>query len=242
MLQSTGIILRTVTHAPLTTKGSQLTWSELDNNQAKIYDDLKMLQGVNGGLVPAYSGATAYNPGQFVSMAVDGTSGIWQQVSGSPSTGVAPGENPLVWTEVQSSDLSHYPGTDQFLDEGGLNEVSAEDLKELLNNSGSGVKTLKANLTQPGTPVGPTIKPLINTFGATITSSYVGLGIYTLDFPVGSFPDPGKVYIMINCSQVVGDVFSAVWGGTNKIEIKHQYLGLLADDFGDNSIEVTVHP
>lgn len=45
------IILRSETHSPLTTKGSVLTWTELDENFINIYEDSKDLRSLinNGG-------------------------------------------------------------------------------------------------------------------------------------------------------------------------------------------------
>lgn len=106
------LILRTESFPPLITKGSKLTWSEMDDNFTKIY---AVLQGIlNGANVQAYDAGVEYDfystdpAKKFASY----NSRIWKAVYvGSPSgfTGQTPDEAGGYWEQVSLAELLGNP-------------------------------------------------------------------------------------------------------------------------------------
>lgn len=122
------LILRETSFPPLTTKGAELNYSEHDANIIEIYTQLASLAS-GGGLTP-WSAGTTYSGTVYVSH----NGNIWKYVSGSPSSGVEPGTNPAVWLITSVGEFIHAQNTDQYLDQGGVNEVSAADLFDIVTN------------------------------------------------------------------------------------------------------------
>lgn len=122
------IILRATSYPPLTTKGSELTLGELDNNFVQLYAYLISMN--SGGAVPAFNMATTYTGTKYVSY----SGRIYQHISATPTVGVIPTSNPAKWAEVTLGPLVHVPNTDTKLAEGTANEVSAADLKLLVSS------------------------------------------------------------------------------------------------------------
>lgn len=122
------IVLRTTSNPPLTTKGSELTLAELDNNFIQIYQYITAMNA--GGAVPAFNMATTYTGAKYVTYGGK----IYQHISATPTTGVIPGTNPAKWAEITLGPLVHVPNTDTKLAEGTVNEVDAADLKALVAN------------------------------------------------------------------------------------------------------------
>lgn len=58
------MILREVEHPPLTTKGSELTWAELDQNWIELFDELAGIRNAAG--VQAWNEFFSYYTGEFV--------------------------------------------------------------------------------------------------------------------------------------------------------------------------------
>jgi len=101
------VVLRSVSNPPLSTKGSDLTFTELDNHAVKLYDAVQAI--VSGENVTAYDAGTTYDMfstdvnQQFASY----NSRIWKAVYvGSPSTfsGQTPEEG-IYWEQVSLAQL-----------------------------------------------------------------------------------------------------------------------------------------
>lgn len=122
------LLLRSTSNPDINTKGSELTFAEGDNNIIAIYDFLKELSS-GAGLNP-YNALTGYTGTVYVSFGGN----IYKHIAAGPSTGITPGTNPAVWELTSIGQMIHPVNQDQYLDLGGANEVSAEDLYELLNN------------------------------------------------------------------------------------------------------------
>lgn len=96
------LILRSVSHPPLTTKGSELTYAEWDAHVTAIYDAIQSI--VYGGNVTAYDAATTYDDSSddiYVKYA-SYDSRIWQAI------GTFSNETPeegIYWTQVTLAEL-----------------------------------------------------------------------------------------------------------------------------------------
>tara|TARA_R110002167_G_scaffold346302_1_gene556858 strand:+ start:566 stop:1300 length:735 start_codon:yes stop_codon:yes gene_type:complete len=97
------ILLRETINPPLTTKGSQFLFSELDANWIEVYNQFVLLS--QSSQVAAYSAAITYSTGEYVSY----SSQLWKMVSGTPQINITPGTDPTVWIEVYASDLVQAP-------------------------------------------------------------------------------------------------------------------------------------
>lgn len=122
-MQTDSMILRVETFPPLTTKGSELTWPEADQNLIKIYQDL--VAKIQAGSVPDYDSGKTYSTFDAANYA----SKTWSFVNITPSSGVTPGSDPAYWVEIDPTVLAHQKDRDQYLDFGGPNQVSADALK-----------------------------------------------------------------------------------------------------------------
>ncbi len=122
------LLLRSTSNPDITTKGTELTFTEGDNNIIAIYDFLKELSS-GAGLNP-YNALTGYTGTVYVSFGGN----IYKHIAAGPSTGITPGTNPAVWELTSIGQLVHPVNQDQYLDFGGSNQVSAVDLAEMLNN------------------------------------------------------------------------------------------------------------
>lgn len=129
----TDILLRTVSHADLTTKNAVITWEEEDQNFIEIYEALKALQNVDVSLFEPYNAGTTYESGDYVSY--DGN--IYRFINVTPTAGITPGTDPLYWELASVGEFAHQQNYDQYLDFGGPNQVSAADLYALLNGGTS---------------------------------------------------------------------------------------------------------
>lgn len=81
---------------------------------------------------PAWSNSTTYTGGEEVVVSYNDK--LFLFVSGTDDLGTEPGTNSAVWKEVSALQLAHFQGTDQMLDQGGSNEVTAAELRALLDN------------------------------------------------------------------------------------------------------------
>jgi len=110
-------------------KGSQLTHEELDGN-------FVFLDGRISGLtssvdVAPYNGGTTYTGATYVSY----SGNLYLHISGTPTTGVIPDSDPIKWQLVSSGVLIHEKNKDTYLDFGGANQVSASEIRSLIDNS-----------------------------------------------------------------------------------------------------------
>lgn len=150
-LQTASMILRILSNAPLTTKGSELTWEELDGNLIKIYQDIAAK--VKAGTIADFDNTKTYSLGD----AANYDDLTWLYLNATPESGIDPGSDPAYWGEIDPTFFIHEQNKDQMLDKGGANEVTAEDLKALVNAgvlyniyTGNGTLTADRTVDQSG--------------------------------------------------------------------------------------------
>jgi hypothetical protein len=109
MSSLTDLLLRTTVDPDYQTKGSTLTFEEVDANFILICDVIKesILSIVPGG-IDAYDGGTEYKSGNLVTYAGN----LWEYVNPTPSTGNTPGPGSSYWTIQSSGVLAHSQNTD----------------------------------------------------------------------------------------------------------------------------------
>jgi len=122
-MNSDDLILRSESYSPLTTKGSNLTAANFDDNNINIYKDLLALAFTEG--VDAYSSSTEYDDTVNRFATYDGRT--WQCIHYEPMTNITPSES-AYWTEVFPAIMAHPKNQDTILDEGGDNEISAASI------------------------------------------------------------------------------------------------------------------
>lgn len=118
---------------------------------------LEIVNSLPGQTVNAFDpwdGGTTYTGGQEVVVKHDNK--LWLFVSGSNSLGTEPGTNGLVWQQINAVQLAHFRNQDQFLDQGGPNQVSAFQLRRLLSLRQSWGYPVDDVATEPvgGEPIG----------------------------------------------------------------------------------------
>ena len=110
-------------------KGTQLTHEELDGNFVFLND---RISGLTSSVdVAPYNGGTTYTGSTYVSY----SGNLYLHISGTPTTGVIPDSDPTKWQLVSSGVLIHEKNKDQYLDFGGANQVSASEIRSLIDNS-----------------------------------------------------------------------------------------------------------
>ena len=122
------LILRGLTHAPLTTKGSNLTADDFDNNNINIYEDIVSLSQTLG--VDAYDSGTTYDDtvNQFATYGNQ----LWQWVNASPGSAVTPVDG-IYWQSVFPAILAHRKNSDTILAEGSSDEVTAAEIRAYID-------------------------------------------------------------------------------------------------------------
>lgn len=143
------ILLRTKTGTGYPVKGSSLTWTEEDTNFQILADCLRDIAAIS-----ASSGFEPYDNGVTYSDTrpdhVSYNNNIYEYISPTPQAGITPGSNPLVWEIVSLGSFAHIQNTDQYLDQGGPFQVSAEDIYNLLTTPPGDALTQGTNtLTEP---------------------------------------------------------------------------------------------
>lgn len=128
-MNSENLILRETEYAPLVNKDDFLDNTDFDSNMINIYDDFVALCVTNG--VIAYSEGTEYDDSIVNYATYDGK--LWKFVNAVPSIGITPGTNESYWIEVFPTELAHRKNSDTILDEGGLNEVSASEIRAFID-------------------------------------------------------------------------------------------------------------
>lgn len=106
------LLLRVTSNPPLTTKGSPLEWTELDDNWIEIYNAFVALS--QSSYVPAYDAAVEYD--DTVNNYVTYSSQIWKFINSTPAINVTPTEG-ATWTKVYATDLVNRPnrvGVEEF--------------------------------------------------------------------------------------------------------------------------------
>ena len=128
-LNSASNVLRETNNPPLTNNGAPISNAQYDQNIINFYNDLVALN--TGGDVDAYDPLKEYDSvtNKFVSY-----SGlVWLYINAAPSTGTTPTDGAF-WTQVPPSVIAHVRNKDLYLDYGGANQVSASELKTLVDN------------------------------------------------------------------------------------------------------------
>lgn len=128
-MNSENLILRETEYAPLVNKDDFLDNTDFDSNMINIYEDFVALCVTNG--VIAYSEGTEYDDSIVNYATYD--SKLWKFVNAVPASNVTPGTNESYWIEVFPTELAHRKNSDTILDEGGLNEVSASEIRAFID-------------------------------------------------------------------------------------------------------------
>jgi hypothetical protein len=97
------ILLRETINPPLTTKGSEFLYSDLDANWIEIYNQFVLLS--QSSQVAVYSAAIEYSIDEYVSY----NSQSWKMINGTPQTNITPGTDPLTWLSVYATDMVQAP-------------------------------------------------------------------------------------------------------------------------------------
>lgn len=129
----TDFIFRYITKAGYTTKGSELTWTELDENLEILVDELANNRSEAIGNVTPYSPTTLYTNTNPTYVSYNGN--IYEYVFAGSSVGQTPDVSPAYWTLVSNGKLTHQQNTDTYLALGTANQVSASDLKSLISDA-----------------------------------------------------------------------------------------------------------
>lgn len=126
------IIFRTITKSGYTTKGSALTWTELDTNFEILINELLSIQADAVASIAPYDAVTIYDPADTNYVSYLGN--IYLFIGGSPTAGVTPGTNPAIWQLSSQGALSHVQGTDLTLGGGSPFSINAIQLRGLYDN------------------------------------------------------------------------------------------------------------
>lgn len=81
----------------------------------------------------AWNAGTTYTGGSEV--VVRHNSKLWLFVSSTNNTGTEPGTNSTKWAEISALTLAHFRNQDTHLAQGGANEVTAQAIREHLDNA-----------------------------------------------------------------------------------------------------------
>lgn len=222
------IILREAIHAPLVTKGSELTYLELDRNQYLLYDAVKGLLTAQPGNV---SGFQSYNPGTTYSVSpqtfVVYNGNIYEYISPINQSGITPGTDPTVWQLSSTGLFSHQRNKDQYVDFGGPFQTSAEDIYNKVNEPPP----------DPGLPF--TVWSNTATYQSNDTVFRNGLIYYSLIDNNTSDPEVGNWGLLITGVNAYGTIWSGsvrspqerfVYAKFEDVIFKLDYVNVL--DFG----------
>lgn len=91
-----------------------------------LLDITSNLPGSTVFAFPPWDAGATYAGGEEV--VVRHNDKLWLFVSASDNIGTEPGTNALVWQQISALQLSHFRNKDQFLDEGGPYQVTAEEV------------------------------------------------------------------------------------------------------------------
>jgi hypothetical protein len=134
------IILRVNSDPNYVTKGSELTWEELDTNISIIANAIRELSEIE------IAGVEPYDPGDEYSITggagggpdyVTHDSNTWEYVNAIPSTGVTPGTDSSTWVIASQGIFSHERNKDEKLSEGTGDEVTAAEIRAFIDTLGT---------------------------------------------------------------------------------------------------------
>lgn len=132
------IILRESSHSPLTTKGSRLTFGELDQNLIELYDAAKLaeafLAALGANIAPWDSSLTYYAGDEYY---VSYGGNIYYFIGGGDSTNEQPDLNPTVWELSSTGAAIGFTAPKEFAANISLNiGVSAQFTSVNINTTG----------------------------------------------------------------------------------------------------------
>lgn len=103
------LLLREAVDVNYQTKGSTLTFEELDSNLILLANVIREnIVNINPGGIDAYNGATEYSSGMQVTHAGN----FWEYTNPAPSTGNTPAIGSAFWTLQSTGALAHAQNTD----------------------------------------------------------------------------------------------------------------------------------
>lgn len=127
-MNTDNLILRTATHAPLTTKGTYLVTADFDDNNINIYDDFVSL--ATSSEIADYNASTTYDDTLEKYCTYNGRT--YQYVNASHTMGNLPTDTDF-FVEIFPTELAHQKNRDTILDEGGVNETSASEIRAFID-------------------------------------------------------------------------------------------------------------
>jgi hypothetical protein len=182
----------------VTNVGAELTYQDGDDNLIYILDKLDSLADISG-LTP-YNPSTTYTGGVTYIVGYNGVAYLF--ISSTDQTGVTPLGNPLVWQPVSNAVLLHQQNTDTYLNFGGTNQVSAAELKALLNQFISITSTQFFILRDSASALEPNriyyltdLKLIVQTFASTNNSDVAHLLIVVPNYSAAPLWATGTVTI-----------------------------------------------
>ena len=127
-MNSENIILRTATHAPLTTKGTYLDIADFDGNNINIYEDFVNL--ATSSEITDYNVGTTYDSVLEKYCTYNGRT--YQYINASATMGNLPTDTDY-FVEIFPTELAHQKNRDTILDEGGVDEVTANEIRSFID-------------------------------------------------------------------------------------------------------------
>lgn len=167
------LILRESTYSPLTTKGLELANADFDDNIINIRKDFESLSYTDG--VDAYNAGTTYD--DTIEKYATYSGKTWQWINASPGSGVTPADG-VYWQEVFPSIMAHQKNRDTILDEGGANEVTAEEIRDFIDgglttttNLGISTKTDESFVITSSTGADVTLTSATQTYAGLLSAA-----------------------------------------------------------------------
>ena len=219
----TDILLRVATRSGFTTKGSNLTATEVDENFLAIVDEMAN-RDIAGNLVTWSAGTVDAGEVRIYD------SKLWLALTSNSAT---PSEG-SDWTQINLGVLGHAQNTDTYLDRFGANEVTAAQVK-------TGIRPYEVYtilISQTSTSA-PTAIVLENTTGETPTFSRIDVGVYGIN-ATGLFTSD-KTFCIINSGD---DNFSIFRNSADQVRITTADAAGAATDglLTKVEVEIRVYP
>ncbi len=127
-MNSENIILRNATHSPLTTKGDFLTITDFDDNNINIYEDFNSL--ASSSEIADFDVSIVYDDTLEKYVTYNGRTFMY--INASATMGNLP-TDASYWIEIFPTYLAHQKNRDTILNEGGADEVSANEIRAFID-------------------------------------------------------------------------------------------------------------
>lgn len=134
------ILLRILVDPNLAAKGSELTWIELDTNLKIIRDRLALLSTATVDGFAPYNNGTIYSNTAPDYVVYNGN--IYEYINVTPTAGQQPDTSPLYWSLSSTGQFTHQKDRDTYLAFGTSDQVSAEDIRALLDAYPTGISDI----------------------------------------------------------------------------------------------------